>query len=109
MVLLSRSAPLLTRSLGATAAAATRARCSSRALHGLSAARATSLASSRFGVAAASQQPALLHRGGPMLVGKSSTRMLTTGREKVKVLLVLYDGKQHAIDVSYETHLSFLS
>ncbi|KAK1766154.1 D-isomer specific 2-hydroxyacid dehydrogenase [Phialemonium atrogriseum] len=100
MVLLSRSAPLLTRSLGATAAAAaTRARCSSRALHGLSAARATSLASSRFGVAAASQQPALLHRGGTMLVGKTSTRMLTTGREKVKVLLVLYDGKQHAIDV----------
>lgn len=29
-----------------------------------------------------------------------TTRSLTTAREKVKVLLVLYDGGQHAKDVS---------
>lgn len=36
----------------------------------------------------------------------ASLRMLTTGsqREKVKVLLVLYDGGKHAEEVSYLTH-----
>ena len=39
---------------------------------------------------------------GPILHGAApaSTRLLTTAREKVKVLAVLYDGGQHAIDVS---------
>ena|SRR3569833_1277661 len=45
-------------------------------------------------------------RHGPALNRRSnlgpswSIRMLTSQREKVKVLLVLYDGGQHALDVS---------
>lgn len=40
------------------------------------------------------------HRGKPSIMGNTSIRMLTTAREKVKVLLVLYDGGSHANDVS---------
>lgn len=36
----------------------------------------------------------------PLQNGFGSIRTLTGIREKVKVLLVLYDGKQHAKDVS---------
>lgn len=41
--------------------------------------------------------------------GFESIRTLTGKREKVKVLLVLYDGKSHARDVSYYPALPFPS
>lgn len=69
----------------------------------MASARASSLRAARHGAAAASW-PALsqmaAHRGKPSIMGNTSIRMLTTAREKVKVLLVLYDGGSHANDVS---------
>jgi hypothetical protein len=38
-------------------------------------------------------------------ISKTSTRLLTTQREKVKVLAVLYDGGKHAEQVRH--HLGF--
>lgn len=55
------------------------------------AARRPRVASARAAAAAAAM---------PLQNGFGSIRTLTGIREKVKVLLVLYDGKQHAKDVS---------
>ena len=41
----------------------------------------------------------------PLRNGFGSIRTLTGSREKVKVLLVLYDGKQHAKDVGLPSAL----
>ncbi|KZZ98373.1 formate dehydrogenase [Moelleriella libera RCEF 2490] len=62
-----------------------------------SAAPAAAQARPLWGAVASSSPPPALRPGGCFL--PSSHRALTTAREKVKVLLVLYDGGQHAKDV----------
>ncbi|KAK3328504.1 formate dehydrogenase [Cercophora scortea] len=87
----ARSAsPFLTRSL----LSASR---SCRSFHGCSAALSASHPS--LAATAAASRPRLLPKS---IYGPASTttvRLLTTQREKVKVLLVLYDGKKHAEEV----------
>ena len=117
MVLLPRFLPTLYRPLGATAAST-----SSATFHGVggatasvraTAAAVSSSASCKRGFtsrsAVAAHRSHYRHRGGPLGITTTTmgsgnspwiSRTLTTAREKVKVLLVLYDGHQHAKDVS---------
>lgn len=94
MVLLASSSRSLARSLGPAASRL-------RAFHSSSSASRPSL--SAAAQAALRSQTAAARAPRPFLgsaMSKTSVRMLTTQREKVKVLLVLYDGGQHAKDVS---------
>ena len=86
---------LLIRSIGRLASSSSRP--ASRSLFSAAAAPAAArrlrAASPRAGAAAM-----------PLRNGFGSIRTLTGKREKVKVLLVLYDGNQHAKDVSSRVH-----
>lgn len=63
---------------------------------------------SLFTAAAARPTPTVLSRGAQALRQHNlgSIRTLTGNREKVKVLLVLYDGKKHAEEVSSHNFFS---
>lgn len=95
MVLLARSLPLYTRPISSralsTATAAARSISNVRVCL-----PARSGLTSRAALAAKSSPSYLLSN----LRVPASTRLLTTKREKVKVLLVLYDGGKHAEEVS---------
>lgn len=93
MVLLASSRSLA-RSLGPLASR-------SRAFQSSAASRSLSTATARGQAKSTTLlRPAAATRTSSLLSTGSSFRMLTTQREKVKVLLVLYDGGQHAKDVS---------
>lgn len=101
----SLSRPLLGRSVGSTAL-----RNCSRGFHNVSAAsaiassnllRSSSASSSTAGLA--SRRAAVLPPNLTTKLGPSTTTRSLTGfpREKVKVLMVLYDGGKHAEEVSF--------
>lgn len=88
---------LLIRSIGRLASSSSSSsRPASRSLFTAAAQAATR----RPRAAAAFPGAAALATAMPLRNGFGSIRKLTGKREKVKVLLVLYDGKQHAKDVS---------
>ncbi|TLD23920.1 hypothetical protein PspLS_06664 [Pyricularia sp. CBS 133598] len=92
MVLLASSRSLA-RSLGPLASR-------SRAFQSSAASRSLSTATHRGQAKSTTLlRPTAATRTSSLLSTGSSFRMLTTQREKVKVLLVLYDGGQHAKDV----------
>ncbi|KAI1130934.1 putative formate dehydrogenase [Nemania abortiva] len=90
MVFLARSLPRCTRPVSRAIPTASKARFSSHVRP------VASLRGLTSGVAAASKSSAskLFHPPSPG--APASTRLLTTQREKVKVLAVLYDGGEHA-------------
>lgn len=102
MVLLASSRSLA-RSLGPLASR-------SRAFQSSAASRSLSTATARGQAKSTTLlRPAAATRTSSLLSTGSSFRMLTTQREKVKVLLVLYDGGQHAKDVSVNFPIGYPS